>query len=477
MLLQRLLARWFSVVLLDTVLAGCGTPVSGSPTPAPAVTPPVGKQLLMGGALTMRGMTSDGWAVYSDNDTLTLHAVSIAGGAARDIVPLGISFAISVWGKDVFAWSNKNTAAVGLLTVWTSAGGPRALSSASLAPWVAATVDGGDLLYLDDGDAEGQNGDLFAAAGDGSSPRVILQALTGLQNDGCQALLGFAGSHALAAHCDGGATQATISSFAMPSWKRVDLATGAADAWSNDQAGTVVLTATKAGTVLLPIDGGPGTTIDPSGGTGVLVANGQSAIYGAATNELRRSRVLSPSPTTLVGSGVEGLYAVSPDEMSVLFYNNMDTVHLISEMYLTSAVTAGTPITLSATPTAAVHGDPFTSDSSHALYSTEVDAVQQTGTLNALAIGGGAPRVLARDAWEVWAATGAKVVFSDNYAWTGQRVHTDVLTIDTSQSAEPTLIVYQADSEVFLSPALDQIVYTWSLDDGPQGGIYVANLP
>src|SRR5262245_13167983 len=127
MLIHRLPTRPFVVALFfGAALAGCA--------PDTAPTSPVGKQFLVGEALTLRGMTSDGWIVYSDNQTLMLHAIPTTGGARLDIVPLGNSFAISVWGKTVFAWSNKNDAAVGTLTVWTSDGGPRPVSSSSLAP-------------------------------------------------------------------------------------------------------------------------------------------------------------------------------------------------------------------------------------------------------------------------------------------------------------------------------------------------------
>jgi hypothetical protein len=471
MLIHKSPLRPLLVALSGGLLAGCAT------SPDASVTPPVGKQVLVGGALTMRGMTSDGWAVYSDNATLTLHAVPISGGAPHDIVSLGDSFAVSFWGKVVFAWSNKNAASVGPLTVWTSAGGPHAVSSASLAPWVAATVDGTKILYLDNVDAQGQMGDLVAAAGDGSSPSKILTGLTGLSNDGCQALLGFAGSYALAAHCDGGATSATISSFTTASWRQTDLVTGAADSFVTDPGGTIVLTATSAGTVVVPIAGGAPTIIDPAGSTGVLVANGQSAIYGAAKDELRRSPVSSPSPTTLVGSGVGGLYGVSPDENFVLYYKQMDSVDLLSDMYLASATKPGTPMTLSATPTAGVFGDAFTTDGSHALYFAAVDQATETGTLDALAFGSDAPTALTNSGYEAWATTGAKIVFSDHYTWTGSRGHTDVRTVDTSGSAEATLIVNQADSEVFLSPERDQVVYTWSLEDSPRAGLYVAPIP
>lgn len=468
--------RSLAIALFGAALAGC-VPVDSQDTDTtPPVTPPVGEQLLVGGAITLRGMTSDGWIVYSDNDTLTLHATSIAGGEPREIVALGNDFAISVWGKVVFAWPSKSKAAVAPLTVWTADGGAHAVSQASLAPWVAASMDGSTIVYLDGVDAAGQTGRLVAAGGDGSNPHVLLEGLTGLGKDGCRALLGFAGSYVLAAHCGGGATGATITSFELPSWKRTDLASGAANEWSTDHLGTIVLTATSAGTVVVPIGGGAPVTIDPSGSTGVLVANGESAIYGASTNELRRSPVGSPSPMTLVG-GAGGLYGVSPDEGYVLFYKKMDATHLISDMYLGSATEPSTPLTLSAEQAAGVHGDAFTLDGSRVLYFTGIDPSSQTGTLNALSLGEATPTVVAHGVSQTWAATKSKIVFNDHYAWTGLRVHADVWSFDTAKSKEPTLIVNQADSEVFLSPSREQVVYTWSLDDGPRAGIYVVDIP
>ena len=473
--------------LLGAALAGCTTeaPPTGT-TPPGSQPPPAGKQLVSG-AFIMRGMTSDGWAVYSDVQTLRLHAVPISGGDAQDIVSLGDDFAISIWGKTVFAWSHKNAASVGPLTVWTSSGGPHAVSSSSLAPWVAATMDGSHLLYLDAVDPTGQTGSLVAASAGGASPHTLLTGLTGLSTGGCQALLGFAGSYALAAHCAAGATRATISSFDTSAWKQADLAVGAADSWVTDPAGTILLTATSAGTVVVPLGGGSPTIIDASGSTGVLVDNGQTAIYGASTSMLRRSAVSSPSPTTLVGSGVAGLYGVSPDGRFALYYSMQDAHTLVSDLYLTSATTPGATTTLSSTENAGVFGDAFTTDGSHVLYGTGYDATSQTMTIDALALGsasngtmqaagvGASPTVLTHTGWVVWAATGAKVVYSDQFDATGPRA--DIRSTDTSTSGASTLLVSQADVDFFLSPAHDQVVYTWSQGNGPQVGLYVVGIP
>lgn len=466
--------RPYVAALLGAALVGCAT-TDDSNTAETQVTPPVGKQLLVGGALTLRGMTSDGWVVYTDNATLTLHAAPIAGGAARDIVALGNSFAISVWGKTVFAWSNKNDASVGALTIWSSEAGPHAVSKASLAPWVAASMDGKNVLFTDHVDATGQKGDLVATGPSGENAKVIQSGLTGLNNDGCHALLGFAGNYAIAASCTGGAKRATMSSFAMPAFTRTELVTDASNDWTTDAAGTMLLTATGAGTVVVPLAGGTPTVIDAAGGTGVF-ADDKTVLYGAS-DSLRRSDVKAPAPTTLVSGGVGGLYGVSPDGKYVIYYKNMDYTHLVSDMYLTSATTAGAPMTLSSTQTAGVFGNAFTTDASHLLYSTEVNSEMQTSTLNALTLGTDKSAVLAKDVWVTWAGTGSKVVFSDHYAWTGDRGHADVRVVDTAKGGEPILIVNQADAEIMLSPGLDQIVYTWSLEDSPRAGLYVATIP
>src|ERR1700734_3929471 len=68
-------------VVADAGVAMVDAP-TGCPTPVPPanVTPPVGMLLAAGNSLSARGMTSDGYAVYSDDVGLQLYAVPIAGG-------------------------------------------------------------------------------------------------------------------------------------------------------------------------------------------------------------------------------------------------------------------------------------------------------------------------------------------------------------------------------------------------------------
>src|SRR5947207_3043340 len=73
---------------------------------------PVGTQLQAGDNLSIRGVTSDGWVVYSDDVALQLHAVPLAGGAAVDLGALGPKFWIVLSGDVVFVWSNVSDANV-----------------------------------------------------------------------------------------------------------------------------------------------------------------------------------------------------------------------------------------------------------------------------------------------------------------------------------------------------------------------------
>jgi hypothetical protein len=185
----------------------------------------------------------------------------------------------------------------------------------------------------------------------------------------------------------------------------------------------------------------------------------------------------SPSPTTLVGSGVTGLHGISPDGAHALYYSRMDAQTLVSDLYLTSTTTPGATTTLSSAESAGVFGDAFTADGSHVLYGTDVDTSTQTMTLDALSVGGGSPVALTTTGWVIWAATGAKVVFADHYAWSGTGPHADVRVVDTSKGEVATLVQSQADPDIFLSPAHDQVAYTYSLESGPQMGLYLADIP
>jgi hypothetical protein len=460
-----------SGVVQNTPPPGCPGPTAASTTAAP-----VGTLLASGNSLSARGVTSDGYEIYSDDYAFQLYAVPIAGGSSQTIASLGSNFWVTVVGQVVFAWSNVTGAAVGALTVWSSAAGSHALDPASFGILGSSSPDGSQVLYVGNVDAQGQTGDVFVASTNGSGSTRLLQ---GQQLTGCFPQLGFAGSYAIATHCDvapGTGPSATISSFASPAWTRADLATNAENIWSADNAGTIVLASTGGGVMVVPIGGGAATTIDSSGFMGQLILGGQAAVYSTVTGNLRRSAVTAPSPMTLA-SGVGGFYGFSPSWGSVLYYQNQATNG--TDLYLSSTAMAGSQQTISTAQNVAVNGDAFTTDSNYALYSTSNNVCTGAAAFNALAVSGGSPIPLGTNVWDDWAATGSKVVFSNNYVATGglRYGRADIESVDLANGTTPTVVVSQADAIVDLNPAGDHIIYSWSLQPGPLAGIYITPVP
>jgi hypothetical protein len=161
---------------------------------------------------------------------------------------------------------------------------------------------------------------------------------------------------------------------------------------------------------------------------------------------LKRSTIAAPAPITLVASGIAGFRTKSPDDKWVLGYSMIDTSADLSDLYLASATTAGTPTTLTTMFTAGLFSsDGFTADSSHAIYYTDIDTTG-VGNFFTAATSGGAPVPLGTNVWLHYAGTGAKVVFNDNY--NGTDFTTDIRLADTSQAAAPTVLVTPADADL-----------------------------
>ena len=137
------------------------------------------------------------------------------------------------------------------------------------------------------------------------------------------------------------------------------------------------------------------------------------------------------------------------------------------------------PTTLSSTTTAGIVGDPFTADSTHALYVTDVDPCNQAGALHARAVDGTSDAILGHGVALDRAISGSKVVFSENYVATGglRLGRADIEVADTAQGGASTRVVSRADVIVEITPGLDQVVYSWSLRPGSSSGLYLARLP
>jgi len=425
---------------------------------------PAGTQLVAGDDLSVRAVTSDGWLIYSDDAALTLHAIELAGGSTIDLGATGAKFWVTSAGNVVFVWSNVTADGAGALTVWTAASGAHALSSASLA--LVSATDGARVLYVD-------GSDVFAASIDGSGATKLVShgAVAG-----CTPALAFAPSYALVTHCDVPPTSspsATVSAFSTATWARTDLATGAENYFATAGA-NVLVSVDGAGVRVVPAAGGASVTVDSSGFLGVLVGGGATALYGTRSGELRRSPVTSPSPATLVASGFDGFWGLSPDEQWALYFSTVSPTG--GDAYLASTTTAGAPRSVASS--GAVLGAAFTASSSHALFTTDVDPCTGAGTLRAASVTGGAPSALGTNAWIAWSPSASKVVFADGFFPTNDARfgRADIELVDLAIGTSATRLVDRADAVLGLSPTGDRLVYAWSARPGALAGIWVAPL-
>jgi hypothetical protein len=423
-------------------------------------------------------VTADGYVAFSDDAASHLYATSLGGGTIQDLGALGSKFWVTVVGDVVFAWSNVSAQGVGSLSTWSSASGVHAVAPASYGLVATASSDGSQVLFIDGMNAAGQVGDVSLARVDGSSATTLVP---GAYVAGCYPQLAFAGAYALVSHCSsapGDQPSATITSFALSGGAGKNLASGAENDLSTSAAGTQVLFSTGGGISVAPSAGGAAVLLDKSGFLGQLSADGQTAYYSTVDHAFRRASVSSLASVTLVGSDFGGLYALSADEQWALYYWNMSSTG--SDLYMASTATAGTPRTMSGTTTAAIIGDSFTADSSHALFVSDLDTCTNAGTLQALATSGsGSPASLGTGAWLDRAAADGKVVFNTGYVPTGglRYGRADLEVVDTNAGGAPTTLVSQADAVFALSPAGDQVVYAWSVRPGSAAGVYVQTLP
>ncbi len=450
---------------------------------------PVGTQLQTGNSLTLWGVTSDGFAIYTDDVAQMLYAAPLGGGPAALIAPVSASRGTFYYGfttnKVALMWSAiGQSSLVGSLIVWSSAGGAHTLTTASRAFLAAVSSDSQHLVYLDHATSQG-TGDMLGAAVDGSGVTTLLAGLGDFQN--CPPYPIFAGSNAaVVPHCDNpdaSFSGATVSAFAPPAWTRTDVFTNVYPGVNADPAGAQVLASGNAGLMVAPVGGGSSTLIDPIGAYGFFSSDGMSVLYNDNNGALKRSPIASPAPVTLVAGGVFGLLGLSPDQSSALSYQNFNPQTYLTDLDLASTVSPGPITVLSSTATAAVPGsytlgNSFTEDSSHALYYTNFNVMSYVGTLTAFDVNTSSPTVLGQNSTAAWASGPSKVVFSDNYvALGGTSPAVDIESVDTATSSSPTHVVGGANPQFYMSPAADQIVYTWSEQPGPRAGLYVVPVP
>jgi hypothetical protein len=468
--------------------------------------PPSGTQLATGD-VTLVGVTSDNYAIYAATSSSMLNAVPLAGGMPTELGTSNVRVIVN--GSVVLMWTGGANGRVGQLSTWTSASGVKMLSTSSYSGATAAAVspDGSRVMYFDGVDTGRTVGNLVVARTDGSSTTNLASGVA-LSMSGCAPALAFGGNTAAAAALcfappsndggapgDGGAADGATADAAAPeagtpdagavlpaivqtysgaNWTATTVATNVQPRVTISPTGTAVVVNSAAGLVGYPITGGTAIPIDATGVNSMFTSDGSSILFTTTANELKRATIGSPTVTTLATTGFANFRAKSADDKWVLGYITLATGDL-SDLYLASATTAGTPTTLSSTVTAGLFtSDGFTRDSSHALFYTDI--ANGIAPLHSLALPpAGTPATHSSTVWIHQAATGSKVAFSDNYSSADNTA--DIRSVDTAGTAAPTLIVSLADADFFVSGSKDKVVYVWNYLAGSMAGLWVTAIP
>lgn len=470
-----------------------------------------------GDYLVLWGVTGDGYAVYSTGSSNpSFYAVSLSGGAPVAIAQAsGSGYAFALVQQNVaFVYTNPDQYYVGPVTAWTSGGGAHQLSASSYY-LTGASSDSSHIAYLDNVTEQSDGGlaivgDLYGANADGSGAKLLQSGVSGWYIAGgggsssCYTYFSFAGSYAVLFACaqNGGATTEQVWSYPSSGWQGSEIVANATSLSGFDNAGTQALVTTSAGLQSVPLGGGAATTIDPTGAAGLFTSDGKNVVYVTTMGALARSPVANPSPQQLVTSGVEGLWAISPDDGSVLLFESYDQQTGLTDLYVASAATPGNATSLVSAQTAMVGGpnsymagSAFSADSSHALFwsGVAIPMGQQyfpvIGTLQAGATGtAGMPAQLGKDSNAAWALGGSAVAFADNLAMVGNSPATfDIAWADTAKATPATTVVKGAIASTggapfYVTPSHDRVVYVGSepADAGDAGSVldlYTAPLP
>jgi hypothetical protein len=491
------------------------------------VIPPAATPLVTGDNLEIWGITGDEYIIYSDETAGVLYSLSLTAdaGAPETVmtmigaaaVPDGghATHSVLVNGNVVFISTGLDSSGVGSLYLWTSSATAPTMVAASAGSGGLVTADNAHVAFIANVNESTKTADFVEETPTGTGKTTLLSGLDLSGNNVNCTLSGatatslyFILNYCLASPADAAADAATppvtISEFAVATGQRTDLLSSLntdTSGFALNPANTQLLVAGDRGLVLITLAATPPTpkVIDSHAtGTAVFTPDGTAAIYLTPTNGnsggLFRAPVTAsiPAPLQLQPNFI-GLDAVSPDGTLALGFENIDEANPMAsnfgdtDLWLAPSSTAATATSIVSGTTAQLIGDAFTSDSSHVLYE---NLSGSASTLEALAVTGTAPVVLAQSPVSVFAAgtlsseagTGTAVVVFNANPYPSTTISNgngtaDIYTVDTSMIVAPNRVVSQANADFALTTTRNAIVYAWNVQAGPKAGLYVATVP
>ena len=492
---------------VDAGLSDAGALTEGDADAAGPPPTPAGMTLEKVADVVILGLTDDGYVIYATG-------AGVEAGAVTGGVPMMLAAATDARGAptgqvihdDVFLWSNTN-GAVGTLSVWNhTLSKPTTISTSSILNFAAVSTDSATIAYSDGAAADGSS-TAFAGASMSalSSPNTFASGVDTSSSSSCFVGMAFTGTGSsltlLGTFCslvDGG-VDGTQDLFAYPvtTWTSASLATNITE-FSPDTTGNSVAIVLASGQLeVVPLAGGAAIPIDSAAALSAssfvyMSGTDKFVAYNTTAGALKTSTVTASTPQTLVPTSVSAFDGVSKSEDWTLVNNSTDSnTNLPSDLSLASLTMPGMPTSLvKATDmtVVAILGDAFTTDSSYAIYMTEVSqdlGMNNLGSLRAVAtakpttvlslavasvasVSGSAPDL---------ALSGSKLSFVDNFdanrSFGGQ---VDIHFIDLSTTSPSTIVMKAADPFYAVSFDKKFIVYTISYG-GPTDGIYAVPVP
>jgi len=469
-----------------------GADAAPPPPCVPYDAAPPGTLLAPGAALQLWGVTSDGYAIYSDLNGV-LWAAPIAGGAPQSITNhLGASPNAWMAGTHVIVWLDVTTVPstgrqLSKFGVWSAAGGYHEAPGAGVYGEIALSPDGSSALYTANIDSNGQVGDVVASATTfTAAPTTLFSSIDVDITGGCPPLLAFAGAGAgtgVLAACTQSST-ATLYRVDPAAWTTTQLMTNLFP-WMVYLQGTTIFAVDLDGNgMIVPLGGAAPVPIDTNVYFGIVYPDQSHVVYALKDGTFKTAPVAGGSSVTLVesvdaGLGVTGAFAAfSPDGKHLLTSRNRSE---FADLYVVDLTAPNqTPIAIdTSTNVPFLYGYAWSADGQYVVYPT--DDTEFNATLNVANATTGAPVGAAYTgvlgAYGV-GTTGQQFAFMSvpPAGDAGQAPTMGNIEVEDLSAASPaaTLLVPNAGTGASATPGGTKIAYTTTAC--PQG-VYLVDVP
>jgi len=426
---------------------------------------------LRNGSFELFGVTTDDVVAALDPAQGAL-AVPINGDPVQQID--ATSDQVGVAGPVIYSFHGLDpTSTYGDLTIWTSVHGlvPFATGASSA---IGVSDDGEYVVATAQTSSDGAQTNLVVGGTDGTAPTVLFPIA--LRVD-CPPAIQFAGGRFVVAACAPGASEAFVRSIDPSTGTVIPLLAMAQSRITRVPSAAAVALLDMAGTAYFADVAGGHPMVIGQEVTDIAASPDGSALFLHQMGTISVVPLNGQVGSVLAPEGVSALLGASPDGQHLLFQTKQAVRPGFGGLWVTPTGPGGEVQRLSSEDDSAVSASPFTADSQWALWFADHDAYGAGELMAAPASGGRASR-LGTGAWNVSAAVGARIIYTDGYKMApGQPGRAVLWAADLSaRAAGRTVLATDVDPSFYLTHAHDQVVF--SFDDGTErSGIYLAPVP